>query len=66
MERRWYTAKEIGVYLSLSHKTIYDLCARGVLPFTKKKGIGVRIDKRKLDEMLEAEEITPIEDQLGK
>ena len=66
MERRWYTAKEIGVYLCLSHKTVYGLCSRGILPCVKKKGIGLRIDKAKLDELLEAEEITTIQEQLGK
>lgn len=64
MERRWYTATEIAAYLSLNPKTVYDLCSRGILPFTKKKGIGLRIDKQKLDEMLESEEVLPLEEQL--
>lgn len=66
MERRWYTAAEIAAYLSLSPKTVYDLCSRGILPFVKKKGIGVRIDKRRLDKMMEAEEIIPVEEQLDR
>ena len=64
MERRWYRAPEIAAYLSLSAKTVYDLCSRGLLPCVKFKGIGLRIDKAKLDKMLEAEEITPVQEQL--
>lgn len=66
MERRWYRAPEIAAYLSLSPKTVYDLCSRGLLPCVKFKGIGLRIDKVKLDQMLEAEEITPIQEQLER
>ena len=65
MNRRWFKVAEIAAYLSLSPKTVYDLCSRGLLPFVKFKGIGLRIDKPKLDAMLEAEEITPIQEQLA-
>jgi len=64
MERRWYRAPEIASYLSLSPKTVYDLCSRGLLPCVKFKRIGLRIDKAKLVAMLKAEEITPVQEQL--
>ncbi len=66
MERRWFKVKEIAEYLSLSPKTIYDLCSKGVLPFTKVKGVGLRIDKIKLDQVLEREEVMPVQEQLNR
>jgi len=64
MERRWFRADEISSYLSLNVKTVYDLCSRGVFPHTKLKGVGLRIDLPKLDELLEQHSIESIMKQL--
>jgi len=64
VERRWYRAPEIAAYLSLSPKTVYDLCSKGILPHMKLKGIGLRIDQKKLDELLERHSLESIITQL--
>lgn len=64
LERRWFRAPEIAIYLSLSPKTVYDLCSRGILPHMKLKGIGLRIDGKKLDELLERHSLESIITQL--
>lgn len=64
MERRWYRAGEIAEYLNLSEKTIYLLCSRGVLPSSKIKGIGLRIDIRKVDDLLERYSFESILEQI--
>lgn len=64
MERRWYKAPEVAAYLSLSSKTVYDLCSRGLLPCAKIKGIGLRIDIQKVDELIENQTIITVREQL--
>ena len=54
-EKRWMTVKEAARYLSLHPRTIYNLCARGSIPHVRVKGIGLRVDQRKLDKFLEEE-----------
>lgn len=59
MERRWLTVKETVRYLGLHPKTVYRLCSRRAIPFSKVPGIGIRIDRIELDRMLKASEIPP-------
>jgi excisionase family DNA binding protein len=59
LERRWYTAREIGNYLKLSLKGVYKACSCRRLPFSKIPGVGVRIDKQALDALLERLAISP-------
>ena len=61
LERRWYTAREIGDYLKLSLKGVYKACSRRRLPFSKIPGVGVRIDKQALDALLERLAISPVQ-----
>ena len=56
MERRWLTPAETAEYLSLHVKTIYAQAARGEIPASKIGG-SIRIDKKRLDEQLEAREV---------
>jgi excisionase family DNA binding protein len=58
-ERRWLTAAETGEYLHLHPKSVYRACLARKLPHAKIPGVGVRIDKRELDVMLERESVTP-------
>lgn len=53
-ERRWVSAKEAGVYLSLHSQTLFALCRRGVIPSVRIGG-SRRIDLRKLDAFLESQ-----------
>lgn len=61
IERRWLTATEAGEYLNLHPKSIYRACKNRYLPCSKTPGIGVRIDKLRLDEMLEESGLGPRE-----
>jgi len=62
-EKRWLTAKMAGEYLSLNYKTVFDYISRGLIPATKIGG-SVRIDKRKLDEILQKNSSVSVVDQL--
>ena len=54
-ERRWISAEEASIYLGGLHsQTVFDLCYRGILPSAKIGG-SRRIDRRRLDEFMEAQ-----------
>jgi excisionase family DNA binding protein len=53
IERRFFKASEIADYLGLNRKSIYRAIARRQIPAVKVAGIGIRVDKQKLDAMLE-------------
>jgi len=67
IERRWLTVVETAKYLGLHPETISSLCLRGALPSVLirkpgKKSGSRRIDKKKLDQLLEAKtELDPYE-----
>ena len=61
MERRWITAVETAEYLGLNPKSVYRSCSARKLPPAKVPGVGVRIDKRALDALLERECLRPKE-----
>lgn len=54
MIKRFLKPEEAGEYLSISPKTIYALAARGEIPAVKVGG-SIRIDRKKLDENLDAQ-----------
>jgi len=64
IERRWLKIKEAAEYLAVHEKSLYRACRRREVPFTKSPGVGVRIDKRELDAMLERRGIRP--EELGQ
>ena len=59
IEKRWLTAIQTGDYLHLHPKSVYRACLARKLPYAKIPGVGVRIDKRALDALLEQESIEP-------
>ena len=59
IERRWLRVSEAAEYLGLHPKSIYRACHQQKIPFSKARGIGVRIDKLKLDSLLERQGIKP-------
>lgn len=61
IERRWLKVSEAGEYLALHPKSIYRACRRRKIPFSKARSIGIRIDKRELDALLERQGINPKE-----
>ena len=61
IEKRWLKVSEAGEYLGLHPKSVYRACCQRKIPFSKAHGIGVRIDKRKLDALLECHGIKPKE-----
>jgi len=60
-ERRWLKVSEVGEYLGLHPKSVYRACCQRKIPFSKASGIGVRIDKRGLDALLERQGTNPQE-----
>ena len=61
IERRWLKVKEAAEYLGVHEKSLYRACHRRYVPFSKARGVGVRIDKRELDALLERKGIPPEE-----
>jgi len=55
VKKRWLKPKEVAEYLSVHPKTIYRMIYANQLPSVRIKGAGWRIDRKKLDDMLEDE-----------
>lgn len=53
--KRWMKPKEAADYLSVHLKTIYRMISMHQPPAVKIKGAGWRIDRKKLDDMLDGE-----------
>jgi excisionase family DNA binding protein len=54
-EKRWMKAHEAAEYLSINLKTVYSLVQSHQLPAVKLKGVGWRIDRKRLDAIMEKE-----------
>lgn len=52
IERRWLKASEAARYVGVHTKTIYRACRARQIPYVKVPGIGVRIDRHGLDQLL--------------
>ena len=61
IEKRWLTARETSEYLHLSLKGVYKACSSRKIPSAKISGLGLRVDKRTLDLLLERLAIQPEE-----
>ena len=59
IERRWLKVSEAGEYLGMHPKSVYRSCSLRKIPFSRAPGIGVRIDKRELDALLERRGLGP-------
>ena len=59
IERRWLRVSEAGEYLGMHPKSVYRSCSQRKIPFSRAPGIGVRIDKRELDALLERQGLGP-------
>lgn len=59
IEKRWLTAREISQYLNLNVKSVYRAVHLRKLPYAKVPGVGIRFDKKAIDDLLEQESITP-------
>ena len=55
MERRFYNAKEISVYLGVSEDAVRKWAIRGRMPFVK-IGRSLRFDKTKIDSWIKTKE----------
>jgi excisionase family DNA binding protein len=55
------TAREAGEYLHLNPKSIYRACSNKRIPHSKIPGVGMRVDKKELDALLERRGIGPEE-----
>ena len=56
MERRWISARETSEYISIHLKSVYRLIDRGEIPAAKIGG-SVRVDLKRLTEILESREL---------
>jgi len=61
-EKRWLTIEDASAEYGLHPKSLYTLCRKNLIPYARipslRGGRGqIRIDARKLDEQLEAQEI---------
>ena len=54
-ERRWMKPCEVAEYLSVHPMTVYSLIYSHRLPAIKLKGVGWRIDRKRLDAQMEGE-----------
>jgi excisionase family DNA binding protein len=63
-KRRWLKISEAAEYLSMHPKSLYRACSQRKVPHCKAAGLGIRIDRIKLDAMLETLAVGPKE--LGK
>jgi len=54
-ERRWMKPREVAEYLSVHPMTVYSLIYSHRLPAIKLKGVGWRIDRKRLDAQMEGE-----------
>lgn len=61
IERRWLKVSEAAEYLGQHVQSIYRACSERKIPYSKIAGIGVRIDKRQLDLLLERQTQLPKE-----
>lgn len=52
MQQRFFSCRDVAVFLGLSEKTIRRKVDRGELPVVR-IGRSVRVDKKRLDEQLE-------------
>jgi len=49
--RRWLRVAEAAAYMNQSAKSFYNCLARRQIPYSKVKGIGIRVDRVLLDEL---------------
>lgn len=61
IERRWLKVAETAQYLGLNIRSVYRSCSMRQIPHTKIRGIGIRIDKKALDQLLERRGVGPEE-----
>jgi len=57
--RRWLTVKEAAGYLGLKYKGLYNSLKARKIPFSRAKGIGIRLDRLALDRLLERNQTLP-------
>ena len=65
-ERRWLKVTEAAHYLSINPKTLYAILSKGGLHHVKRQGVGIRIDRTRLDEFMLEGEIPSIREQIGE
>jgi len=56
INQRWLKVSEAAKYCGSAPRSIRRACAAGIIPWTKVPGIGVRIDRVRLDEILAGRE----------
>ena len=62
--KRWLSVSQAADYLGVSRKGLYNTIERGLIPHSKVKGIGIRLDRYKLDRLLEQNENQSVAEQV--
>ena len=57
--RRWLRVLEASQYLGVSCKGLYHSLSTRRIPYSKVKGIGIRLDRLALDRLLERNQTLP-------
>ena len=65
IERRWLKVSETAEYLGMNAKSVYRSCSARLIPHCKIRGVGIRIDKHELDQLLERRGVGPEEYGVG-
>jgi excisionase family DNA binding protein len=66
MEKCWLRVSEAASYISINHKSMYALLARGEIPHSRRTGVGIRVHIDRLDEFLREGEVASVEQQIGE
>ncbi len=52
LERRWLKISEVSELTGASRRSLYRACQKRQLPFARVAGIGIRLDRQALEELL--------------
>jgi excisionase family DNA binding protein len=61
MEKRWLKVEEAAALLGIHKVTLYKLCKAGRIAHARIKGVGLRVDGTRLEQMIEKQVIVPAE-----
>jgi excisionase family DNA binding protein len=56
--RRWLKVSEAALYLNQNIKSFYRCLAKRQIPYSRVRGVGIRIDRIELDRILERNQIS--------
>jgi predicted site-specific integrase-resolvase len=61
VEKRWLKIKEASSVYGIHPVTLYKLCQAKKIPCVKMKGLGLRVDALKFEQLLQKLSVVPLE-----